>query len=218
MDNGVGNVGLYTSLQLNNDGFPVISYYDINNGDLKLAVCNDDVCSNPTIITVDGDDGGNVGLYTSLQLNNDGFPVISYYDVGHGALKLAVCDDSNCANPTRNVVDDGGGNDVGQYTSLQLNDGKPVISYFDATDNVLKLAVCDEVDCSGPIATRVVDDGGGGVNNVGSYTSLQINGNGDPVISYYDSTNDDPKVGRLQRLIVLFIPKTKRHFVCHPLS
>jgi hypothetical protein len=52
-------VGPSTSLQLDANGYPVISYYDRTNGNLKLAVCNDGTCSTKDITTVD--DLGRVG-------------------------------------------------------------------------------------------------------------------------------------------------------------
>ncbi len=72
----IGRVGLYNSLRLNKYGNPVISYYDESYGILKLATCNDAICSTPKtteiIYSV-----GYVGHHTSLQLNKDGYPVIS---------------------------------------------------------------------------------------------------------------------------------------------
>ena len=73
---------------MNSSGFPVISYYDDTNSDLKLAVCADAACVNKTITTIDS--AGRVGEFTSLALNSSGFPVISYYDHTNGSLKLAV--------------------------------------------------------------------------------------------------------------------------------
>jgi hypothetical protein len=84
----VGKVGRYTSLALDSSGNPVISYWDEENDDLKLAVCESSTCTNPTLTTVDKVD--NVGRYTSLILNSKGYPVISYYKLNGGDLKLAV--------------------------------------------------------------------------------------------------------------------------------
>jgi hypothetical protein len=82
-------VGRYTSLQLTNIYTPIISYYDYDNQHLKLAVCHDIACTNPTITRVDSE--GNVGLYSSLALTSDGYPVISFFE-GYppGNLKVAI--------------------------------------------------------------------------------------------------------------------------------
>ena len=173
-----GQVGYFTSLALNSSGYPVISYYDLTNGDLKVAVCGDATCSAKTITTVDSI--GIVGKYTSLALNSSGYPVISYYDVTNQDLKVAVCGDATCTTKTTNTVDSTG--DVGQYTSLALNSsGYPVISYIDVTNAALKVAVCGNATCSaGNTLTNPVPSW------TGYSTSLKLNISGNPVISYMD--------------------------------
>ena len=190
-----GDVGKYTSLKLNSDGFPVISYYDVTNETLKVAVCEDATCTTKTTTTVDGIAGNTttpyVGQYTSLALNGNK-PVISYYDVTNGDLKVAVCGDSTCTTKTTTTVEGSGFMDVGQYTSLALNSsGFPVISYYDATNGWLRVAVCGDSTCTTKTTTTVDSSG---FMDVGQYTSLALNSSGFPVISYYDATNRDLKV------------------------
>jgi hypothetical protein len=180
-----GWVGSDTSLKLGQDGFPVISYYDATNGDLKIAVCNDPNCITKTLTKVDST--GDVGKYTSLVLNGAGNPVISYLDVANGDLKVAVCSNTTCTAKTITTVDSA--DDVGYYTSLQLNGDNPVISYYDNTNGDLKVAVCGNATCTAKTITTVDS-----ADDVGRYTSLALNGAGNPVISYYDNTNGGLKL------------------------
>ena len=86
-------------------------------------------------VSVDGDGiDSDVGRYTALALDAGGSGAasawISYYDATHGDLKLAQHD--------RRPVAHGGGRcsagDVGRYTSLALDGGRPAwIAYYDAT-------------------------------------------------------------------------------------
>lgn len=103
---------------------------------MKVAVCNNATCTQPTINTVDTE--GDVGYYSSIALTTDDFPIISYYDETNKNTKVAVCQSIACANPTLSRIDSRG--PVGEYTWLALdNNGYPVIKYYPGGD--LRVAI-----------------------------------------------------------------------------
>lgn len=172
------NTGSYTSIALNSQTEEVyISYYA--DGGLKYARKEG---SNWYKEIVDSD--YDVGLYTSLALDTDNYPCISYYDNSHGDLKYAYLNGSNWFTCT---IDSQA--NVGQYTSLEIDsDNNPHISYYDASNGYLKYAHKD-----GSIwVIEVVDTAG----NVGQYCSLALDENDCPHISYYDATNGDLKYAK----------------------
>ena len=95
VDSG-GNVGSHTSITLGADGLPVISYYDATNGDLKVAKCINAACTGASAVSTLDSVGNNVGQFTSITLGADGLPVISYYDITNGDLKVAKCTSASC--------------------------------------------------------------------------------------------------------------------------
>ena len=173
---------------MDSSGFPVISYYDDTNS-LKLVVCNDVNCAGGDESIAVVDTAGDVGRFTSLELDDSGFPVISYNDYGNDDLKLAVCNNATCTQPTITIVDSAG--EVGRFTSLALtSDNYPIISYFDDTNDDLKIAVCNDIACTTPTLVTVDSEG-----VVGQYTSMELNSSGYPAISYYRGTpNNDLKI------------------------
>ncbi len=166
------DLGQHSSLTELTNGEPAISYYDVDEGDLKYA-WHDEGEWHSTII----DTAGDVGQYTGLGIKS-GDPVISYYDASNGALKYAWR--SAGAWHTTTIDDDG---DVGQYSSLVvLRSGMPAISYYDATHKDLKCARAYSGG-GGEIAgwhIEVVDS----LDAVGRHTSIAELGSGYPAISY----------------------------------
>jgi len=175
-----GNVGGFTSIALDSNNNPHISYYDYTNGDLKYAYKN---ASGWHIETVDSE--GDVGQSTSIALRKLGLwelPHISYYDYTNGDLKYAYYDGSNWHIET---VDSEGC--VGWQTSIALDSrGYPHISYHDYSNGDLKYAY----KSFNPLTQRfewhieTVDAG-----DVGGFTSIALDSNDNPHISYYASSD-----------------------------
>jgi hypothetical protein len=185
VDSG-SDVGWYTSLQLD-DGRPVVTYRDMTNRDLKIATCTADCrTAAPTWVINTIDSAGDVGLFTSLQLDG-GRPVVAYRDYTNGDLKLATCT-AGCAtaSPTWVIVRIDAAGDVGRGASLQLNAGKPVVAYYDVTNKRAKLASCT-ANCATATPTWVFAD----IDRTGGEDvrfSLQLDGGGNPVVSYFAAT------------------------------
>ena len=162
-----GTVGAWNSIALD-AGKPRISYFDTTNTNLKYASCEGSctTASNWTLITVDSTDSP--GQWTSLALDG-AKPRISYYEATNGNLKYASCESSctSAGNWTATSVNTI--NDVGEYTSIALDSGKPRISYYDATNGNLRYASCESSCTSIGNWTRTTIDS---VGTVGQYTSI----------------------------------------------
>jgi hypothetical protein len=177
-----GDVGQHSSVRLDSGGNPVVSYYDVTSATLKVLHCGDPTCSTGNSTTAP-DPARGVGQYSSLALDASGRPVISYYDASGARLKVLRCGDPNCTRDNVIVTPDPA-RGVGQYTSLALDaSGHPVVSYYDASDNALKLLHCGDPTCGRNNAITTIDR----VGNAGRYTSLALDSLGNPVISYYDA-------------------------------
>src|SRR5215510_7836274 len=147
-----GNVGQFTAMTIGTDGLALISYYDVTNGDLKVAHCSDVACTSATLTAVDGA-ANNVGGTSSVIVGTDGLALISYYDATHGDLKVAYCSDLACTSAARTTVD-GVSDNVGAPSSMVIGaDSRGLISYYDVTHGDLKVAHCGNVSCTASTLT-----------------------------------------------------------------
>lgn len=162
----------------------MISYRNNSTGDLMVAHCGNAACSSGNTITP-VDSAGNTGSYTSIIIGADGLPVIAYRYADDGDLKVAHCGNAACSSGnTITTVDSA--SDVGYHTSITIGaDGLPVISYYDGTNQDLKVAHCGNAACSGGNTVVVADPGG----QVGRDSSITIGTDGFPRITYRDEGN-----------------------------
>ena len=134
-----------------------------------------------------------VGQHTSLEIVN-GNPAISYYDATNGDLKyIRAANPSGTSWEMSIPVDTGGiaNDNVGQYTSLEVVNGYPAISYYDVTNTNLKYVRAKDmfgISWEDPIT---IDSSG----NVGAFTSLAVV-DLNPAISYQDINKHDLKYVR----------------------
>ena len=185
------NTGEFQSIAIGVDGFPVISYFDRTNADLKIVHCINTDCSNTDAPETLDSVSNVVGTFTSIAIGADGFPVISYFDNSNADLKIVHCTSFNCSffdNPV--IIDDAV--DITPFTSIAIgNDGNPVVSYRAAANSDLKFVHCTVIDCNSVNTTITLDS----VSNVGAaFTSIAIGADGFPVISYFDNSNADLKI------------------------
>jgi Ca2+-binding RTX toxin-like protein len=156
-------------------------------GIATVTVWSPSVEAASSIVVLDGD---RVGSQTSLVLDVRGYPVVAYGTAA--GLRVSHCNDVDCAGGDESVltVDDEG--DVGGSASLVLDaGGNPVVSYFDATNGHLKVAHCNDPNCSGDDESIATVDRDGAV---GPFTSLELDASGNPVVSYHDYGDFDLKL------------------------
>jgi len=200
-------LGEWSSIAFTTNGFPIVSYFDRNSGDLRAAVCHRADCCEPgtpcaqsakapTTFRVAGEESLS-GEYGAVAVGADGIPVFAYHNASRATLEFSYCQDPTCRAPIVTRTLDASQN-VGKYVSLLIgDDGLPLMFYYDAANGALKTCKCLDATCSDR-AVQVID--GAGAQDVGLYTSAVLGGDGLPVVAYFDQTGANLKVAHCDDL------------------
>ena len=136
----------------------------------------------------EADTPGDVGQHTSIAIDQDTGEIwVSYYDVTNADLKVARYwgRNGNCGPGDAwlcQTVDEVG--DVGKYSSIAVWQDKLMVSYYDASNRNLKVAISD--DPSHWVWDKLtLDTADDDTPSVGLYTSAQFSDAGQEFIAYY---------------------------------
>ena len=143
--------------------------------------------ANTNRITIADSNALDAGKHSSLVLDTNGFPVISYGVTSPPAgsptrgIRIMHCNDVDCSGGDEATVDIE--TDVPSHTSLALDtNGFPVVA-FDSADNILRVLHCNDANCAGNDESVTTPDNGF-VFGADLQMSMQLDGSGFPVIGY----------------------------------
>lgn len=185
-------VGLFSSIAVSADGTPLISYYDSNQGRLKVAKCKHSTCTGGKAKISVVDESVSAGSFAGVAIGHDDLPVISYYNHSHGDLRVAHCNDPACAGGDESITTLDTDGLVGSFAALAIGaEGLPIVAYYDLTGGLVKLVRCRDHTCSGFEAPRVVaqDD-----ETMKSFLAITIRPDGAPIVAFFNQTNGDLKL------------------------
>jgi len=141
--------GSFVSLSLSPNDRAYVAYFS-SGGRLLIARCELADCSLWTDVQV-LDDLYGVGMYNSITMDRGFLPVVSYYNFSTGDLQLVTCNDSLCYSKTKYMLASQG--NVGTWSSVVMRDHKPIVSYYDETQDQLVLYFGDYQLSSAPTPT-----------------------------------------------------------------
>lgn len=179
-----GNAGMWSKIMIAGDGMPIVQYVDTittGGGGLKILKCSDETCSNACPVSRQGSSANSSaasGVSSSAASVGSAVSIASAPSTTVSACLLTAS------------VDTAG--TTGWAPSMTTDTNfRPVVSYFDVTNQALKILACGSPGCIVGGA-MVTGDGVGTVN--AQHTSIQYPADGLPVLSYYDAPSKDLKV------------------------
>jgi excisionase family DNA binding protein len=183
---GFGSRLRYINMAMGHDGFPIIGFQAVTEGDLYIVKCTNSTCSTYTSTNLDSS-FGTAEADIDIEILPDGTPLIAY-GVSDATFDLFVrkCSNTSCTSAASPVTVDSTGNVGGEGLDMVIGaDGLPFIAYRDTTNTNLKAVKCGNTDCSSGNTITTIDSGTG-TGNSGGVISTALGVDGLPVVLSYE--------------------------------
>lgn len=184
-----GDVGQHTSLAFES-GKPRISFYDEGAKDLKFAYCDENCTQSAQWNSLTIDSSDDVGQHTSLAIDDSGAMHITYYDESNKDLRYAYCASGCTSAPNWNTTTIDSNKEVGEYSSIQLENGSPRVAYYREKNANLRYATCESSCTNANNWTKSNIDTNG---KTGQFSSLFLEDGTKPRVSYYRESSKNLK-------------------------
>jgi hypothetical protein len=175
------DVGMYPSVALGSDGFPVIAYYNVTSTNLRFAKCKNFTCSQAVTSTLDASSGS--GTYPAVVIGSDGNPLIAYN--GSSFLSIVHCRTLDCSSYESRATSATPGLHI---KMVVLGDGNPFISYTLPANKVVYMK-CPSSFCMTVNNSTDLSNAQTATNGFGALITTRT---GSPLVIYYNgfNTND----------------------------
>jgi hypothetical protein len=184
IDDSSTQVGNGISVTIGTDGFPVMSYVDVNDRKLTVAKCLNEACTSSTVTEV-----ADAGLESSIAIAPNGYPVIAFdrFDSSSEGLGLLVCGNAACTSGNTETAITSSG--WASYMEVIINtDGNPFVAYVDSDNDQLKTVACGNAACTSGNTETTVDSSG---NVDRTSIGLTLGQDGLAAIAYHEDSGDD---------------------------
>ena len=187
IDNGGSNgqAGMYSSLEIDSNDIIHVSYW-ARNMDLKHATKSASSGGTWSDYTVDW--GSITGEWTSIALDSNNRPWISFVSETWDRLELAHKSGSSTTSWSDSVIDSGSSGEIDNGTSIAIdsNDAKHIV-YYDDDNGDLRYA---DYNTQTNLWQKTILDSNG---DVGKFPSIAIDSQDNLHVAYYDNGNQELK-------------------------
>lgn len=148
----------FPDLAIGSDGYPIFVGTAVMSDKtqlLRALKCIDEICENAPQV-VDLTSGPRNGFDSSIAIGKNGMPLIAhkgfpnatFSNYGDPALMFTYCVTLNCEKTKTGIIDNDKTAFIGENTYINIDDmGNPIITYWDRTNNKLRIAHCKTVTC-----------------------------------------------------------------------
>ncbi len=160
-------------------------FFYSNAGRLVSAECSAFRCSSSGTVSAAGSNRGVAPSAVARRELDGGLPLVSYYDATNQDLVIANClENEFCPTATERTLDSTG--NVGSHSSMAIraSDGLAFLSYYDQSNQDLKLYRCADVNCTTGTATSLLQTGDAGRVSSASFV-------GDTLLIAYELTSSN---------------------------